>query len=149
MNNKIKKAATAQNGESVQTDAVPAQSQPPTTPDGITTGNVPAVVCAEATTTPKQGVAIMAFDGGPPTRFVHLGGLGFRWDANGRSLLYIKDEGGVDNIWTQPIEGGTPTQLTHFVSDSIYSFDVSRDGKRLLMSRGRRTSDAVLIRDLR
>src|ERR1035438_9573115 len=63
--------------------------------------------------------------------------------------FYIKSVGGVGNIWRQPIEGGKPTQVTHFVNDLIYSFDVSRDGKHLLMERGRQTSDAVLIRDLR
>jgi hypothetical protein len=31
----------------------------------------------------------------------------------------------------------------------IFSFDVSRDGKRLVVDRGRLTSDAMLIRDLR
>jgi hypothetical protein len=58
MNNKIKKAATKQIDESVQTDAAPAQPQPPTTPDGTTTGNAPAVVCADATTTTAQSIAV-------------------------------------------------------------------------------------------
>jgi Tol biopolymer transport system component/class 3 adenylate cyclase len=99
--------------------------------------------------TPKQGVAIMAFDGGSPTRRIDLVADQFRWDADGHSLLYTENEGGVSNIWRQPIEGGTPTQVTHFVSEGVDSFDVSRDGKRLIMNRGRQTSDAVLIRDLR
>jgi Tol biopolymer transport system component len=101
--------------------------------------------------TPKEGVAIMAFEGGPPTKRFDIPRMiaGFRWEANGRSLLYTKKEGGVINIWREPIEGGMPTQVTHFSSDSISSFDVSRDGKQLLMERGRQTSDAVLIRDLR
>jgi Tol biopolymer transport system component/class 3 adenylate cyclase len=99
--------------------------------------------------TPKRGVAIMAFDGGSPTRRVEVVTDEFHWDGDGSSLLYTKNKGGVGNIWRQPIAGGAPTQVTHFVSDEIYSFDVSRDGKRLLMGRGRQTSDAVLIRDLR
>jgi serine/threonine protein kinase len=98
---------------------------------------------------PKEGVAIMSFDGGSPTKRFDIPREWFRWDASGRSLLYAREEGGVGNIWRQPIEGGKPTQITHFVSDLIYSFDVSRDGKRLVMDRGRTTSDAVLIRDLR
>src|ERR1039458_3716332 len=56
MNNKIKKAATVQNGESVQTDAATAQPQPPTTPDGTTTGNAPVLVGSEATTTQSQSI---------------------------------------------------------------------------------------------
>ena len=100
--------------------------------------------------TPKDGVAIMPFDGGLPTKRLDIPQvLWVRWDASGRSLLYVKSEAGIDNIWRQPIAGGPPTQITHFVSDSIFSFDVSRDGKSLLMQRGQTKGDVVLIRDLR
>jgi eukaryotic-like serine/threonine-protein kinase len=101
---------------------------------------------------PPQGVAIMAFEGGPATKhFDILSSMvtWFRWGTDGRSLLYTKTEGGVDNIWSQPIAGGTPKQITHFNSELISSFDLSRDGKRLVMSRGTLKQDVVLIRDLR
>ena len=71
------------------------------------------------------------------------------WDTDRHSLLYIKNEGGVGNLWRQPIARGTPEQITHFSSDSIFGFDVSRDGKSLVMNRGRLTSNVVLIRDVR
>jgi hypothetical protein len=45
----------------------------------------------------------------------------------------------------QPLEGGEPKQLTNFTSDLIYSFDLSRDGKQLVFSRGIRSSDVVLF----
>jgi Tol biopolymer transport system component len=101
---------------------------------------------------PPQGVAIMAFEGGPPTKhFDILSSIvtWFRWGTDSRSLLYAKNEGGGDNIWSQPIAGGTPKQITHFNSEVISSFDLSRDGKRLVMSRGTQKQDVVLIRDLR
>ena len=94
----------------------------------------------------------MAFDGGPPTKHFDIFSpteTWFRWGMDGRSLLYTKNEGGVDNIWSQPIAGGTPKQITHFNSEVISSFDLSRDGKRLVMSRGTSKQDVVLIRDLR
>ena len=69
--------------------------------------------------------------------------------ADGRSLLYTKDTDGVVNIWSQPIAGGTPRQITHFKSDFIFAFDLSRDGKKLVMEWGHETSDVVLIRDVR
>ena len=72
-----------------------------------------------------------------------------RWDANGRSLLYTKNEDGVENIWSQPIAGGPPKQLTHFNNLVIWGFDLSRDGKRLVMDRGIDNRDVVLIRDVR
>jgi Tol biopolymer transport system component len=101
---------------------------------------------------PPQGVAITAFEGGPAIKhFDILSSVGtkFRWGTDGRSLLYTKNEGGVDNIWNQPIAGGTPKQITHFNSEIISSFNLSRDGKRLVMSRGTARQDAVLLRDLR
>jgi hypothetical protein len=42
-----------------------------------------------------------------------------------------------------------PTQITHFNSEEIDSFDLSQDGKRIVMSRGTIRQDVVLIRDLR
>ena len=101
---------------------------------------------------PPRGVAIMAFEGGPPTKHFDIFssiGTWFRWGADTRSLLYTKNEGGVDNIWSQPIAGGKPKQMTHFKSELISSFDLSRDGKRLVMSRGTIKHDVLLIRDLR
>jgi hypothetical protein len=40
-------------------------------------------------------------------------------------------------------------RVTHFNSEVIDSFDLSRDGKRLVMSRGTVKQDVVLIHDLR
>ena len=41
------------------------------------------------------------------------------WVADGHSLLYAKNEGGVDNFWSQPIAGGMPKQMTHFNDQKI------------------------------
>ena len=99
---------------------------------------------------PPRGVAIMAFDGGPATKHFDIPQRAwFRWAADSRSLLYVKDEGGVSNMWSQTIAGGTPTQITHFNNEEIDSFDLSRDGKRIVMSRGTMRQDVMLIRDLR
>jgi Tol biopolymer transport system component/predicted Ser/Thr protein kinase len=99
--------------------------------------------------TPKHGVAIMAFEGGSPTRRIDIPTTPFRWGPDGRSLLCIKYGDDVANIWSQPIAGGTPRQITHFTAEMIFDFDLSRDGKRLVMNRGTAKADLVLIRDLR
>jgi serine/threonine protein kinase len=99
---------------------------------------------------PPRGVAIMTVEGGPPMkRFDIPQSAWFRWAADGRSLLYTRDEGGVGNLWSQPIAGGPPKQVTHFNSGNIGPFDLSRDGKRLVIPRGTVKRDVVLIRDLR
>jgi hypothetical protein len=73
---------------------------------------------------------------------------GFAWAADGKAILYARNENGVGNIWSMPLEGKSPKKLTTFVSDVIYSFSVSPD-KRLAISRGNFLLDVVLIKNVR
>lgn len=57
--------------------------------------------------------------------------------------------GGITNLWLQPVDGGEPKQVTNFTSDVIHSFDLSRDGKQLVLSRGTNRSDVVLFSDIK
>ncbi len=68
-----------------------------------------------------------------------------RWTPDGRSILYVADRNGASNVWSQPADGGAPKQLTDFKTDLIWTFDLSPDGKQLVMSRGRNVDDVVLI----
>jgi len=119
--------------------------RPAISPDGT----MIAYAYKDASEHPPRGIAIMAFEGGTATKHFDISRPSvFRWAADGRSLLYTNRQGGVDNIWSQSMGGGTPRQITHFKSDLIGSFDLSRDGKRLVISRGATKQDVVLIRDL-
>jgi hypothetical protein len=53
----------------------------------------------------------------------------------------------VTNIWSQPLEGGPPKQVTDFQESLITGFAWSRDGKQLVCTRGVLMRDAVLIAD--
>ena len=117
---------------------------PAVSPDG----KMLAYSYRDATVTPMNGVAIMWLDGSTPARRFEISSR-LRWTPDSRSLLYVKNDGGVSNIWSQPISGAIPKQITHFNSLSILNFDVSRYGKRLVMSRGTLSRDVVLIRDLK
>jgi Tol biopolymer transport system component len=110
-----------------------------------------AYMYREQTATPKQGVAIMPFDGGPAVKQLDISTRWrtLRWSHDGRALLYAKSEGEHANIWSQPIAGGTPKEVTHFNDEFIFIFDLSSDGKRLVMDRGTSRGDVVLIRDVR
>jgi Tol biopolymer transport system component len=88
--------------------------------------------------------AIVPFEGGPPIKMLPISEL-VEWSPDGKALTYVETTKGVGNIWSQPLEGGKPTQLTKFDSDQIFSHRWSRDGKRLAMARGRTTSDVVLL----
>lgn len=68
-----------------------------------------------------------------------------RWSPDGKSILFPVNHNGVDNIWSYPIAGGSPKQVTHFDSDGIMAFDVDAKG-RLVICRGAMVRTAVLIR---
>lgn len=68
------------------------------------------------------------------------------WTADSKSLTYIDQKAGVENLWAQPIAGGPAKQVTNFADSKIFAFDWSRTGA-LTASRGVITSDVVLIAD--
>jgi serine/threonine protein kinase/Tol biopolymer transport system component len=70
--------------------------------------------------------------------------VAFKWAPDGKSINYAKNENGVGNVWSVPLEGGRPKKLTDFQSEHIYSFDVSPDN-RLVVSRGHEMPDLVLL----
>jgi Tol biopolymer transport system component len=113
-------------------------------------GKMLAYYYGDASASPKVGVAILSLEtGSVQKRFDIPFEEPVHWSADGHSILYIKTDGGVSNLWGQPVAGGPPTQVTHFNDETIGGFSLSPDGKWLLMSRGRSSSDVVLIRDVR
>jgi Tol biopolymer transport system component len=99
-------------------------------------------------------VAIIPFAGGEPVKVLDIPSsvnvaAGLRWTPDGHALMYTDTINGVSNIWSLPVDGGKPVQLTDFKTDQIFWFDFSRDGKHLALSRGTQTSDAILIRDFK
>jgi serine/threonine protein kinase len=116
----------------------------------------------ERTQRPK--IAVIAFDGGAPVRTFDLpvssgtslyeSGFtllyrGFHWSPDGRALVYINTLGGVSNLWSQPLDGGAPKQITDFKSDLILNFAYSRDGRQLALARGNQSRDVVMISEVK
>src|SRR4029453_6966998 len=92
-------------------------------------------------------VAIIPFAGGPQKRLLDISSFNsvIRWTPDGRAIAYIVTENQVSNIWTQPLDGGPPKQLTDFKSERIFNFVWSRDGQKIALSRGVVNKDVVLI----
>ena len=90
--------------------------------------------------------------GGPACtnrRTLNLPGEGhLRWTPDGRGVAYI-DGATQRNVWVQPLDGGTPHQLTHFTDRTIADFAWSRDATRLTIARATVTNDIVLFKGLR
>jgi TolB protein len=72
-----------------------------------------------------------------------------RWTADGKALLHNTHEGDRPNIWLQPLPSGPEKQITHFADQNILDFDVTADGKRLIIARGILSRDAIQIRHFR
>jgi Tol biopolymer transport system component len=105
---------------------------------------------------PRRAMGIFKMSDGSPERSVATPGAlpGFlsrqsQWAPDGHSLVFVQSRGGVGNLWSLPLEGGEPQQLTKFESDQIFSYAYSPDGKLLASARGRTISDVVLIRNFR
>ncbi len=99
-------------------------------------------------------LAIIPSLGGQPTKILPLPssvvpGGGFGWTPDSSTLVYVQKRSGVSNIWSQPINGDPPKQLTNFKSDLIFRFALSADGSSFVLARGTQTRDVVLIRDFR
>jgi Tol biopolymer transport system component len=71
--------------------------------------------------------------------------FGLAWSPDGKSFQYVLTRGGVSNLWDQPLSGGPARQLTHFKAATILDFAWSHDGKQLVLARGNRNSNVVLI----
>ena len=104
----------------------------------------------EALSQPRIG--IIPFEGGEPVKTVDLPRsvqpVAFAWLPDGKAVAYLDSASGILNIWSQPIDTGSPKQLTSFKSDFITSFAISRDGK-IAAYRFSATRDIVLIKDFR
>ena len=68
------------------------------------------------------------------------------WTPDGKNLSFVNDENGFANIWLLPLNGDKPKRITNFNDNFIFSFEWSPDGKRLAVSRGTLTSDAVIFK---
>jgi Tol biopolymer transport system component len=69
------------------------------------------------------------------------------FSRDGKAVIYPVRQGGVDNLWLQPLDGSKGRQITDFTSEHIFDFHWSPDGKQLALVRGHTDADVVLIRD--
>ena len=70
-----------------------------------------------------------------------------RFSHDGKAVVYPIRENGVDNLWSQPLDGSKGKRITDFNAERIYDYHWSFDGKQLAVVRGHTDSDVVLMQD--
>jgi eukaryotic-like serine/threonine-protein kinase len=66
---------------------------------------------------------------------------------DGKSIVYRVREKGVDNLWSEALDGSNRKPLTSFDKDLIFRYAISLDGKQIAMERGSIEADAFILRD--
>ncbi len=98
----------------------------------------------------KLVIQLVDPNGGPPMKTIQpspaITGL-MTFSPDGQSLYYPINERGVSNLVRQSIDGGDPVPVTNFNDLWIYDYSYDWNNKKLAVTRGRTTSDAVLIKD--
>ncbi len=96
-------------------------------------------------------IEIISIEGGAPikTFTAPTDTRVLRWSPDSRALNYLQTKNGVTNIWSLPINGGQPKQLTDWKSDHIFWFEWSGESKILACSRGTFATDLVLIENFK
>jgi serine/threonine protein kinase len=99
-------------------------------------------------------LGIVSIDGGEPLKVIDLPvttdiGPGLSWNKAGNGILFVNTLGTTSNVWTQPINGEKPKQLTGFKEFQIAAFALNPEGARLAVARGSRNRDVVLIKNVR
>ena len=100
-------------------------------------------------------VLLLPVEGGEPVKALELPELsnsGISWTVDGHAVTYESSPNGVHNIWAMPLDGGKSYQLTKFKSNpvatgqsSIIFYALSRDGKRVALTRSNLNTSFVLI----
>ncbi len=81
---------------------------------------------------------------GSRNRFL-LKGASPAWSPDGKRIAYTVTKKSIGNLYSQPIDGSEPKQLTNFTSSRIYSFDFSPDGKQIICARGELSGYVALL----
>ena len=94
-----------------------------------------------------RDVAIFSVQGGAPLQRIPVPQIEWQriyW-LDKSTLSFIKNEGGISNIWSYELGSGVSKQITDFNSDQIFAYAWSPDFKQLVCQRGAKLSNVTII----
>lgn len=121
-------------------------------PDGKTIAYIPEIAnLATMNYASKLAIVNLAAGANAPPRLLDMNpshaDFWIRFTPSGKAVAYPIEHKGIGNIWEQPLDGSSGSQITSFSSGEIGQFSWSPDGKRLAVARSQSTSDVILLRE--
>jgi Tol biopolymer transport system component len=101
---------------------------------------------------PAWNLYLQPLDGGPRRRITHFtdGRLKLSLVApDGSRVALVRQSEGNENLWIVDADGNDAAAITDFRGITIYDGDWTPDSRRVVLSAGTESRDAVLIRNLR
>jgi len=81
------------------------------------------------------------------THFTEGRTTAFEWSPDGSRIALARRIGDASGVWVTLPDGSKPVQIARFPSDEIFGIHWTQDGKHVVVNAGKRSSDAVLIRN--
>jgi Tol biopolymer transport system component len=101
---------------------------------------------------PAWNVYLQDAEGGEPvpvTRFTEGRVTGYSWSPDGTRLALVRRMGEDTNVWVTGRDGSRPVQVTRLSTADVFAARWLPDSRRLVVSAGKLSRDAVLIRSFR
>jgi tricorn protease len=57
------------------------------------------------------------------------------WSGDGRTIYYVSDRSGAENVWARPAAGGPATRVTQFKDGRVLWPSIANDGKTIVFER--------------
>jgi Tol biopolymer transport system component len=133
-------------GEAIARFPIPAQA------DGLAWSPDGASFTFIDRSDPAWNLATIRLNGGAPERLTRFDDgriTQFRWSPDGTRLATARKVGDAAGVWVTAADGSKPVPIARFQGDDIFGLDWTRDGKQVVINAGKRSSDAVLIRNFR
>jgi Tol biopolymer transport system component len=109
-------------------------------------------ICFSSSTDGKRNIFQMPFRGGARIALTHFtDGVTLFWvvSPDGSKIAIVRQVGTDTNVWVTQADGTRPVQVTRFSGQRVSQVTWLPDDRRLLVSAGVSSDDAVVIRDFR